>query len=50
MLSGKSYKILTPALEGLAGRGSMRLRITEDNQSLAEAQSFALGQAGYAVD
>ncbi len=28
----------------------MRVLITEDDQSLAEALSFALGQAGYAVD
>ena len=28
----------------------MRILITEDDQSLAEALSFALGQAGYAVD
>ena len=30
--------------------GAVRILITEDDQSLAEALGYALGQAGYAVD
>jgi len=37
-------------LRRVSAGGAVRVLITEDDQSLAEALRFALGQAGYAVD
>jgi two-component system OmpR family response regulator len=50
MLVRNPYKILNPPYNRAGEKSAVRILVTEDDEALAEALCFALGQAGYAVD